>query len=391
MKEDNFSPASIASRLEDWLIGRALPFWWEQGVDRKQGGYFERLAQDGTPVHETRRCRVQSRQVYSFSVGQRMGWAGPADEAIRIGLAYLARAYENPDGTLGMTARDDGTPLDRSVSLYDQAFALFALAEAHGRFPDEGHAARARGLRDYLTDHFGHPVVGFEESVPRTLPLKSNPHMHMFEACLAWIAAGPETGDTGWDDLADQLAELALARLIQPETGYIHEYFDGDWQPMAGIEGRIVEPGHQYEWAWLLARWSQMRNRPDALAAARRMARLAEAHGICPVRGVCYFSLLDDHSIQDPMARLWPQTERMKAGALLASLSETSEEREFWLTAATAGAVGLEQFLTTGIPGLWRDKYRPDGTFQDEPAPASSLYHIVCGIEEYVARVKAMP
>jgi mannose/cellobiose epimerase-like protein (N-acyl-D-glucosamine 2-epimerase family) len=35
-------------------------------------------------------------------------------------------------------------------------------------------------------------------------------------------------------------------------------------------------------------------------------------------------------------------------------------------------------------PGAWRDKYRPDGTFVDEAAPASSLYHIVAAISELV-------
>ena len=36
---------------------------------------------------------------------------------------------------------------------------------------------------------------------------------------------------------------------------------------------------------------------------------------------------------------------------------------------------GLRLYLQPG--GLWRDKQEADGRFVDEPAPASSLYHIV--------------
>jgi len=33
-------------------------------------------------------------------------------------------------------------------------------------------------------------------------------------------------------------------------------------------------------------------------------------------------------------------------------------------------------------PGLWRDRYLADGSFVDEPVPATSFYHIVCAITE---------
>jgi mannose/cellobiose epimerase-like protein (N-acyl-D-glucosamine 2-epimerase family) len=49
---------------------------------------------------------------------------------------------------------------------------------------------------------------------------------------------------------------------------------------------------------------------------------------------------------------------------------------------AAEGAEGLLQYLRTPVPGLWRDKLKPDGAFVEEAAPASSFYHIVCAIAE---------
>ena len=41
---------------------------------------------------------------------------------------------------------------------------------------------------------------------------------------------------------------------------------------------------------------------------------------------------------------------------------------------------GLWKYLETDVPGLWRDRMNPDGSFIEEPAPASSFYHIVGAI-----------
>ena len=37
-------------------------------------------------------------------------------------------------------------------------------------------------------------------------------------------------------------------------------------------------------------------------------------------------------------------------------------------------------YLDTPLAGLWRDRLNPEGTFVDEPAPASSLCHLTGAI-----------
>jgi mannose-6-phosphate isomerase len=96
-------------------------------------------------------------------------------------------------------------------------------------------------------------------------------------------------------------------------------------------------------------------------------------------------ALLDDFSIHDPVARLWPQTERIKAACLSALV--TGEAR-YWDMAASA-AQGLEAYLNTKVRGLWWDRMQMDGSFIQEAAPASSFYHIVCAILEFDRAVTA--
>jgi mannose-6-phosphate isomerase len=56
---------------------------------------------------------------------------------------------------------------------------------------------------------------------------------------------------------------------------------------------------------------------------------------------------------------------------------------------AAAAFSGLEKYLDNPSPNLWRDKLLPDGTWLDEPTPASSFYHIVCSMSELIRSSEA--
>ena len=172
-----------------------------------------------------------------------------------------------------------------------------------------------------------------------------------------------------------------MEHFIDRETGALREFFDHDWAPMPGDKGRIVEPGHQFEWAWLLLRWAERRGNADALVKARRLFEIGEQYGIAQPRDVAVMTLFDDFSVADPIARLWPQAEWLKSAIRFAALTQ-GEERERYLRSAVRAATALQRFLDTPVKGLWRDKQQADGSFIDEPAPASSFYHILCAIYE---------
>jgi mannose-6-phosphate isomerase len=383
MTDDFARLVRLRDDLKAWALDHAFPIWWDVGADKVNGGFFEKIALDGTPVEAPRRARVQPRQIYSYAVAGLLGWDGPWKQALEHGLDFYLGKYRRPDGFMRTLVASDGAPLDDKVDLYDQAFGLFGLAMAAQALPERTDLpALAIGLREALYAKLKHPVAGFEESVPRTLPLLSNPHMHLFEASLAWVEAG---GDAAWRTMADEIAQLALAKFIDPKSGGLREYYDGDWNPAPGVEGRIIEPGHQFEWGWLLLRWGRLAGRDDAVAAALRMIAIGDGPGVDPARGVAIFALLDDMSVHDDIARLWAQTERIKAGVLAAQV--TGDDR--WWTTAAEGAQGLIKYFDTPVEGLWRDKLRADGTFVDEAAPASSFYHIVCAILELDRAVSA--
>lgn len=356
------SLGEIAERLDRWLNVQALPLWQAIGVDHAGGGFFEAIDQDGRPAIGPRRMRVQPRQAFVYASAGEAGWAGPWRAAMDAGLDNLERRYRRPDGLFRTLVGADGAPLSETAMTYDQAFALLAWSEA-------GREAQALALLDAL-DGRRHSAGGFVEEGDQ--PYLSNPHMHLFEAALAWIESG---GDARWRSLAEEIVGLALGRLIDADGGFVREYFDADWRPATGEPGRRVEPGHQFEWAWLLARWAVLSGDGAARTAADRLYR-AGLKGIDRARGVAVDALHDDFSVLDGRARLWPQTEWLKASVALDRPDQ-----------ALCAARAVAGYLKTPLAGLWRDRMDAAGAYADELAPASSLYHLYCAIAELKAYV----
>ncbi|MGA0603403.1 AGE family epimerase/isomerase [Caulobacter sp. KR2-114] len=355
-------------QLTAWLRDTAFPLWAERGPDRVLGGWHDRLDQSGEPAAGPQRARVQARQVWTFAQAPRFGWAGDWRGPVRWGLEALDHRFRRPDGLYrGLAPPADPGAAD-AAELYDQAFVLLALSAAR----EAGEAGAELAAEHLLGRLAPHPLGGFRE-VDGGAALLANPNMHLFEAFLAWAAVG---GGTVWQALADRQAELARTRLIDLHTGALGEDFGPDWTAPADPARQRVEPGHLFEWAWLLLQWSRTAGRAQDLQRALHLIALAEQAGCDHHRGVAVDLLDGDLNAVALTARLWPQTERLKANLAAAEITGSAA---CWAAAETAAAAIL-RYLDVPRPGLWRDRLDADGRFVDEPAPASSFYHLVLAI-----------
>jgi mannose/cellobiose epimerase-like protein (N-acyl-D-glucosamine 2-epimerase family) len=306
-----------------------------------------------------------------FGLADSRGWMRGAESACQHGLAGLA-SMRRADGLYRASGPSAAPVLDGMGLLYDQAFVLLALDTGRRVFADPRYEREAGDLRERLAA-FAHPLGGFAEAPGLASPLFSNPNMHLFESCLAWseVAADPV-----WRELTDGLARLALDRLIVVANGVLFEAYGADWRAPDSPAMQVIWPGHLYEWSYLLLRWR------GGDAAVRRVAlrllEVAERMGVDRDRGVVMFAA--DGALQpvDRGARLWAQTERLRAVAHAAALMD---DPALWAATIQAAAT-VEAFLVTETPGLWRDRMDETGAFREEPAPASSLYHIVGAIAE---------
>ena len=358
-----------------WLFNHALPLWWERGYDPQARAFHESLPQDGAPTASRRRLRVQSRQVIVYARAGQLGWTGPWADAVEHGLATLLERGLHPNGAPIHALGANGEVADPRADLYDLAFALLALAEASVALGDASLLARAEHSLAGLEGHWKLAQGGYAEGdVAPAPPRRQNPHMHLFEALLALFDA---SGDSMHEDLVSELYKLFTTQLLDP-AGFVPEYFDDNWAPIADPAHQRIEPGHQFEWSWLAQRWIERGGPEAARSQASTLRRFAERHGVDPITGAVYDALDVAYQPCVRTSRLWPHTERIKANALAFALTGDTEAGE----AAAAAFDVMMRYCDTATPGLWRDRMTPDGGFLSEPAPASSFYHIMMAIYE---------
>jgi mannose-6-phosphate isomerase len=361
---------SAAARLKRWLFDHALPIWWELGADRAQGGFHDTLDPAGRPVTGPKRLRVQARQAHVYALAARLGWDGPAVDACRHGLDHLL-AHRDDDGLYRPSPARPEAPFDGMGLLYDQAFALLGLAAGLELTGEADLEVAAIELQRALRG-FAHPLGGYREAPGLAAPLFANPNMHLFESFQAWAAL---SADPCWRELAALQAHLGVEFLMAGGTSPLIERYGPDWSEPEAARDRVIWPGHLYEWAWLLLEWGP--EVPRCAEPALALIDVAEETGVDGA-GFTIFALDGDLKPLDGGARLWAQTERLRACARAASLGLAPD-----LWDATVGAASaLEAFLEVPQSGLWRDWRDETGAFREEPAPASSLYHIAGAIAE---------
>src|SRR2546430_12326694 len=109
------------------------------------------------------------------------------------------------------------------------------------------------------------------------LPRRQNPHMHLLEALLALHVA---TGEKNWLRRAGALVDLFKRRYVDLDTGALIEFFTADWFQAAGTAGALREPGHQFEWVWLLHEYFRLSGDDSVTPYAERLFAFGTQFGI---------------------------------------------------------------------------------------------------------------
>ena len=355
-------PSNAAAAFSEWLTGKALPFWTAlEGYGRMP--VVEAVGLDGLPLDMGYlRLRVIARQVvvYSSACAEGLDWVRPV--ANETWDAFVRFFYSPASGWASQVGQHcQVTGLD--FSLYDQSFAVYACA-CRARLDPGGKAlslARRtlRRIDELLSLRSRDQGWRREKSSSQR---DQNSHMHLLEALLALHAVAPSRHT---EEMIARLLMVVRDRLFDFETGTISEDFGPDWAPCFPVR---VEPGHQFEWYWLL-------DRADKAGfvspiPADRLFEFAIRHGFSLDCGLVVDACHPDGSVMLSAHRLWAQCEALRAATVHPDSAFGS---------ALAGLICSRlktTFLDPAFPGTWHDRVSATGERLSEHVPASSLYHL---------------
>jgi mannose-1-phosphate guanylyltransferase/mannose-6-phosphate isomerase len=375
-------PGSYGTRVRHWLFAETLPLWSSAGVDWVNGGFHEALTFQGEPVVRERRMRTMARQIYAFSVAKEMGWGGPVNDLVTHGIDFITKKGKSKNGGWVKSFHPDGTIKDAGEDLYDHSCILLAAAHAHR----VGNAEAMRlGLETYgfVERHLLDAVHGgFKETSDGGLPRRSNPHMHLLEAYLAWYEA---TGDTAWLERSADIIALFASRFFDADTWTLGEFFEDGWSPCHGAKGEWTEPGHHFEWAWLLVNYAKAAGRPEFVKPARKLYASAIANGLNRATGLAYDAVSKDGLPLVRTSRSWPQTEAIKAAIALDGTGGPDMKPEI---ESRVGRL-FRWHIDPAPQGMWIDLIDEKGRNKAQDVPASIFYHLVCALTAYLAAERA--
>lgn len=355
-------PLPEASRLSAWMIEKSLPFWSSrEGICSMP--VVEATKLDGSAFDfGFLRLRVMARQVVVLCSASELGITGIRPAADRAWNAFLSKFYSPVSGWASRIGTF-GQVTDLEFSLYDQAFALYACVCRARLTGDRQPIALAHRTSRHIQELLGssHRVLGWRTSKGATTR-DQNSHMHFLEALLALNEVMPSAQTTA---RIEEILEILDRHLFDEATGTISEWFDVTWKP---VEPLCVEPGHQFEWYWLITKAKQAGFKTEV--PAERLFDFAQRGGTSAKHGLLFNGCLPDGTVVDANYRLWPHCEAIRA----ASVHPDKQLAQRLIEQSSRNL--LDHFLCPAAPGTWYDRLNKDLTLISDHVPASSLYHL---------------
>jgi mannose/cellobiose epimerase-like protein (N-acyl-D-glucosamine 2-epimerase family) len=272
----------------------------------------------------------------------------------------------------------DGRIADPTRDLYGHAFALLGLAWYHRLTGDTQVLNVADAALAFLDAELAAHHGGYLDArPPRDAIRRQNPHMHLFEALIALHQA---TGDAKYLARAAELFDLFSTRFFQPASGSLAEYLTEDLSPVPDPRGQVTEPGHHYEWVWLLRNFAQASTRNVATYCAALYDH-ADRYG-WDAEGFVVDEVDTAGALLKSSRRSWPHCECVKANIVEGERGRTGcDER-----AARALVRLADTFIARPVRGGFIDHVDHNGAPLVAMMPASTLYHLFGAVAE-AARV----
>lgn len=371
---------SLIKDSHHYLYDNLLSQWLKHGLDPELGYSYESLNHDWSvnPVGRTR-LLTQCRQLYTFSHAyletQDKQWLQPLKPLFDF---ILSRYWV--DNAWAFSLNDDLSLKDRHSDCYALAFVLLAFSYYFDATKDKRALESIEHTHIFLKTKMTADNGGFLEQYPTSKDLirRQNPHMHLLEG---YLAAYKLTQSQAYKDEIKNILDLMEAYFFDATSDSLIEYFNDDWSVHPSL-GLSIEPGHHFEWVWLLHQAHDIFPDKQYLAIADLLWHKACTYGFDPQGGIYNQIHAQTGSVLDAEKRIWPITEYLKA--LCAHKPKDAQTQQHLKRTLE---FFLQHYLVKG--GSWNEYLDAQNNTKPHPLPGTTSYHIFLGLTEVLKWYKA--
>lgn len=350
-----------------------VPLWQGPGWNAELALPYEALSPAHQPLPPQRyRAMACARQLYVFaSLIDDPAFPAAAERAAALFRSLQSHFHDAEHGGWFYSIDPHGAPLDQRKDLYTHAFIIFACAHYWAKVREPLVESVLNAALQVVLEQFSTGNGLYEASLEQDWsslgsgPLQ-NPLMHLAEAFLATLSVR--------EDPTVQSALLALTDAMQQH--FIEPVHNVMLEKPRGAVDNWFEPGHQFEWLFLLASSPLLRD--TALhGSLDRAFGFAEQVGVDPQTGAVCGMLAPDGTLRDGTQRIWAQAEYLRALTLRPEGAERVQRQLLALQ---------QRFLYTGG---WYECRDGQGNVSREDMPSTTPYHLATcysGLAHYFER-----
>ncbi|TDO96317.1 AGE family epimerase/isomerase [Marinomonas balearica] len=366
---------NLLNSCQNAFFNDILGNWQVHAFDPAKGFSFESMKHNWER-NEVGRVRLltQCRQLYTLSHAS-LCHQDTVNTSLLAPLFEFIICHYWQDQRWIFSLNDDLDVLDTKTDAYAMAFVLLSFSHYYLATEDKRATQYIKATHDFLQNHMRSEFGGFDECYPldRQLVRRQNPHMHLLEG---YLAAYKATEEPEYKDQIDTLLELARDTFFDPETSTLREFFQSDWS-IHPSDGHLIEPGHHFEWIWLLHEANKVSPNPMNLNISKSLWSVASKYGVSDSSGVFNQIHAETYEILDAEKRIWPITEYLKALCVI-ELKNDEKVKRF----EKALAFLKNHYFTND--GRWNEYLDKRDIPKDFPLPGTTTYHIFLGLHEVI-------
>ena len=362
---------ALFASVQQHFLDVIVPLWQGPGWNADMALPYEALDAGHQSLPPQRyRAMACARQLYLFS--SLIGQVPAAEERAAALFRSLQQHFHDAEhGGWFYSVDPQGAPLDQRKDLYTHAFILFACAHYWDKVREPRVESVLNAALEVVAQHFTTGDGLYEASLDRDWSsLKSgplqNPLMHLAEAFLATLSVREDVAVQG------ALVELCTAmqkRFIDPQHSVLME------KPLGALDNWF-EPGHQFEWYFLLESSSLLRG-STLHASLDRAFAFTEQLGVDQQTGAvrAMLDLKPNGLPRDATQRIWAQAEYLRALTLRPD-SEAAVLRQLQAL--------QQRFLHAGG---WYECRDENGEVTRRDMPSTTPYHLATcyrGLADYL-------